>query len=282
MGDNTIDFNRIFFGRHEGYHKIITLAVLLAVIIVIGGYQFFGTQPQPNDNRNVEPTKTSVTTLDYKDLLAKNPKLSFYTKSANCTERFGFVYSSPKATKTNTSRLNILTLGGNVVGIAAIWPASYGWFSYTNQPKGKPITIGGIQSYVQTIYFADPPSAADCAAAGTSDIYKMAGTSLKYENILARNPKLSAYTKFPTCMENFGVGYFPAEARRGGKPRLSMLTFNGEVIGVVMTWPASDGWFSYADQTEKTPLNISGVPFYTQAIHFKDPPTKEDCAKAID
>ena len=103
---------------------------------------------------------------------------------------------------------------------------------------------------------------------------------LKYEDILNKNPKLSVYTKGELCREKLGLIYGSLAASGAGKSRLNVLTFNGEVIGILFVWPAGEGWFSHADQREGSPIDTGGVSSYTQTIYFKDPPTAEDCAIA--
>ena len=103
---------------------------------------------------------------------------------------------------------------------------------------------------------------------------------LKYEDILAKNPNLAVYTKSPNCIENVGFVYFSPHLATANKARVSILTFNDEIIGIISAWPASEGWFPHADQPEDNPINIRDIPSYTQAIYFKDPPTAEDCAIA--
>lgn len=101
---------------------------------------------------------------------------------------------------------------------------------------------------------------------------------LKYEDILEQNPLLANYTKSSTCREKLGFVYFNPAATILGKPRVNLLTFNDEVIGVMLVWPAGDGWLPSADQKNKVPANISGVLSYTQRIYFKSAPTALDCA----
>lgn len=102
--------------------------------------------------------------------------------------------------------------------------------------------------------------------------------SLKYENVRRQNPLLANYTKSSTCRENLGVVYFDPAATRLGRPRVNLLTFNDEVIGAMLIWPANDGWLPSADQKNRVPANVSGVLSYTQRIYFGSPPTAVDCA----
>jgi len=112
-----------------------------------------------------------------------------------------------------------------------------------------------------------------------SNIYNTKVGFLKYEDILSQNPKLATYIKSTTCRENLGFIFHPPEINVN-RPRFHMLIFNNELIGGIYIWPATEGWFSHADQPEGNPINISGVPSYTQVIHFKNGPTLEDCARA--
>jgi len=112
-----------------------------------------------------------------------------------------------------------------------------------------------------------------------ADIEKLQSSSekIKYEDILNRNPALGNYTKADNCREDLGFVYSPPESAYIGKPRIGVLTFNDEIIGVEFVWPASEGWFSYADQTKDNPELINDMPSYTQKIYFKKPPTLQDC-----
>lgn len=154
-----IDFNYIFFGRHERGHKLIT-AIILLILVFFGIYQFYGSELQLKD-KGVQPKEA----LKYQDVLALNPKLSTYVTDGNCTANFGIIYGSPEATAAKKTRLNILTFNGEVIGIIYIWSAREGWFSYAEQSNGTPVTIDGVPFYAQKILFKTPPAEKDCATA---------------------------------------------------------------------------------------------------------------------
>lgn len=131
-----------------------------------------------------------------------------------------------------------------------------------NSNKGKMVlvvVIAFIAGIVMTFYylqFYDGPK------------------QLKYEDVITKNPKLTAYVKSQQCREKFGFVFYSPDSR------VSLLTFNGEVIGIVMVWPASEGWNTYADQPQENPINARNSLVYTQTIYFKTPPTAVDCAVA--
>lgn len=267
---STIDFNHIFFGRHEGHHKIIT-AVILIVLVAFGSYYFFARNTPVPANTSTEPVaKKSPQGLLYSYVDGKNPALSIYSKSSSCIPGLGVIYSSPANNKT---KLSFLTFNGELIGLIFSWPGAEGWAPYADQPEGKPINPRGLDLYTQTIRFITPPSDADCASGKTLE-----GTrTLRYDSLSERNPSLSLYSRAATCRENLGFVYGLGSKISIPKSRLNILTFNGEIIGALISWPSPEGWAPYANQPEGKPINTGGAEIYTQTIYFKDPPTKDDC-----
>ena len=109
-------------------------------------------------------------------------------------------------------------------------------------------------------------------------LWQTSGGKIKYEALLKRNPRLANHTKATDCMEGLGVVYSSPQAAETGKPRVNILTFNGRVIGILSVWPASEGWFPYADQSKGYPITSGGTQVYTQKVFFEAPPTANDCA----
>jgi len=257
---NQVDFNYIFFGRHEGYHRIIS-ATILVIIVLFAAYTLVA-KPQ----QSPEPV-----IITYSSVVERNPKILSYQTSSVCTQGVGVVYSPGF---DNRTRMSLLTFGNEVIGVLMTWSAKYGWAPYADQPEGKPVIVRGSPFYTQTIHFTSPPTASDCSSPEDA---KIAGAEvLSYENLASRNPSLSLYSKSALCREKVGVVYGPAPSP-DGKPRIVIPTFKGELIGVLVAWNAKEGWTPYADQTEGKPLTVAESVIYTQTVYFKDPVTKEDC-----
>lgn len=143
--------------------KFILLVLLLAgTSFVLGGVLEFSLL-----NTDTEPeTTTQFTSLvTFDELVELNPQLSFYTKSDACREQWGYINAFGDAVNNRQPRIDVLTLNNEVTGFLSIWPATQGWYSYADQPEGKPISILGDESYTKTIYLKTPPTQEDCASA---------------------------------------------------------------------------------------------------------------------
>ena len=103
-------------------------------------------------------------------------------------------------------------------------------------------------------------------------------SGILYEDLLKKNPPLSNYTQSTPCIAGLGAVNSYEEAAKTGSPRVNVLTFNKRAIGILSVWPASAGWFPYADQSKGFPIISGGVPAYTQRVFFEAPPTATDCA----
>ena len=124
---------------------ILVIAIIAIVVVVFYNFQ-------------------SESSLNYQYLAGKNDKLSKYVKSGYCVRGSGFVYFSTEA-NSSQSKLHILTLNNEIVGLRLIWPASKGWAPYSDMPQNITVNVSSVPSYTQTIYFKKPPTAEDCASA---------------------------------------------------------------------------------------------------------------------
>lgn len=67
MGNNTIDFNRIFFGQHEGHHKILTAVIILFAVALVLLYQSTISSQNPpvarSTSQQIAAQETSIKTI---------------------------------------------------------------------------------------------------------------------------------------------------------------------------------------------------------------------------
>lgn len=84
------------------------------------------------------------------------------------------------------------------------------------------------------------------------------------------------------CMPDRGfVAVAEAPGYPSTYPKLNLLVFKGEVIGVLFEAEEKDGWKPWYNQPEGKATSHDGSPsHYTQTLMFKKGPTAQECKAA--
>lgn len=98
----------------------------------------------------------------------------------------------------------------------------------------------------------------------------------------ARIPVPRHYVVKHHCMPDRGfVAVAEAPGYPSTYPKLNLLVFKGEVIGVLFEAEEKDGWKPWYNQPEGKATSHDGGPaHYTQTLMFKKGPTAEECKAA--
>ena len=98
-----------------------------------------------------------------------------------------------------------------------------------------------------------------------SELEKAESETFILDEIITRNPSLAIDYSMVESEIIDGIAFYPTSGTG-----VILLVANNEVIGVMYTQLAKDGWFPNADQPEGEPLERDYGKVYTQTVLFKD------------